>query len=403
MRVLVAPDSFGGTLGPRAAAAAIARGWQRARPDDVVTLLPLSDGGEGLLEVLERPIDERRDCEVVGPLGLPIAAAFLLGPDGRAVIETAAAAGLARVEAARRDPLVTTTWGVGELVAAALTAGARHLLIGLGGSATVDGGAGALSGLGLRLTVADGSGLRIGGGELGRVARIERGWMPGLEGVTVELLADVTTPLGAAARDFGPQKGADAAAVAVLTEALERWGAVVTRDLPGGPAPGAPGTGAAGGLAYGLAAALGAPIRAGAERVADLVGLEEGLANADVVVTGEGRLDPTSSEGKVVGFVAARARARGCPALAVVGAHAAASTGDAAAAAGLVDVEASAPQGPGLEPAVEVAAAAERLARRAGRAAAGSAPAWRYTADSGPAEDADGPEQQPEQPKGRST
>lgn len=364
MRVLVAPDSFGGTLTPREAAGAIARGWGRARPDDELDLLPLSDGGEGLLEVLERPGEVRRTLEVVGPLGTPVEATFLLGPDGRAVVESAAAAGLALVEPARRDPLVTTSWGVGQLIAAALAAGPRHLLVGLGGSATVDGGAGALSALGLRLRVEDGSGLKIGGGELGRVARIERGSAPTAVDVTIELLADVTTPLTEAAARFGPQKGADPAAVSILTEGLARWAAVVARDLPGGPEATAPGTGAAGGLGHGLAAALGAPLVPGAARVAELVGLDAALAAADVVVTGEGRLDATSAEGKVLGHVVARARASGRPVVAVVG-----SLGtrlDGPHPGRLDDLEVSAPDGPGQGPIEEVEAAAERLARRVG-------------------------------------
>jgi glycerate kinase len=357
MRVLVAPDSFGGTLGPRAAAEAIATGWRRARPADELVLLPLSDGGEGLREALARPVDVVHEVEVAGPLGLPVSATFLLGPDGRAVVESAAAAGLALVEPHRRDPLLTTTWGVGELIAAAVDAGARTILVGLGGSATVDGGAGALSGLGMRLTVEDGSGLKVGGGELGRVARVERGWLVDLAGVELELLADVTTPLTGAARRFAPQKGADAGAVARLGSALERWAEVASRDLPAAPGPDAPGTGAAGGLAFGLAAGLGAPIVAGAARVAGLVGLEDALAGAELVVTGEGRLDATTAEGKVVDHVLATAAAHGVPVVAVVGVL---EQGDDR----LVAVEASAPGGPGDDPAGEVAAAAERLAAR---------------------------------------
>jgi len=362
MRVLVAPDSFGGTLTPREAAEAIARGWRRARGGDELHLLPLSDGGEGLLEVLGRPDDVRRTSEVVGPLGTPVEAAFLLGLDGRAVVESAAATGLALVEPARRDPLVTTSWGVGQLIAAALAAGARHVLVGLGGSATVDGGAGALSALGLRLLVEDGSGLKVGGGELGRIARIEHGHASSTAGVTVELLADVTTPLVEAAARYGPQKGADAAAVAVLSEGLARWAAIVARDLPDAPEATAPRTGAAGGLGHGLAAALGARLVSGAARVAELVGLDAALTASDLVVTGEGRLDATSADGKVVSHVLARARALGRPVVAVVGTH------DAVVGVERVggpdDLEASAPDGPGPDPAEEVAAAAERLARR---------------------------------------
>ncbi|MFO7595622.1 MAG: glycerate kinase, partial [Desulfocurvibacter africanus] len=175
MRVVIAPDGFGGTLGPRDAAAAIARGWLRVRPHDEVVLAPLSDGGEGLLDVLAGPDDTWVTTEVVGPLGLPVDAAFLLRRDGTAVIESARACGLALVPPSRRSPLETTTFGVGELLLAARDAGASRVLLGLGGSATVDGGAGALTGLGYRLRVADGSGLKIGGRDLGRIDRVEPG------------------------------------------------------------------------------------------------------------------------------------------------------------------------------------------------------------------------------------
>lgn len=356
-RVVIAPDSFGGTLDPREAAEAIAAGWRRARPDDVLDLVPLSDGGEGLLEVLARPGDERRDLEVVGPLGTPVVAAYLRGPDGRAVVESARAAGLALVPRDRRDPLLTTSWGVGQLIDAALSDGATQLVVGLGGSATVDGGAGALSALGLRLTVADGSGLKVGGGELARIAAVDGGRARDAGGVRIELLADVTTGLTDAAARFGPQKGADEAAVARLVDGLARWAEVAERDLPGAPGPTEPGTGAAGGLGFGLAAALGATIVPGAARVAELVGLDQRLVAADLVVTGEGRLDATTREGKVVDHVLGLAAARGVPVVAVVGMLGTAEPR-------LTDVEASAPDGPGPDPASEVAEAAARLAAR---------------------------------------
>lgn len=364
-RVVVAPDAFGGTLAAPVAAAAIAAGWRRARPADHVTVVPMSDGGEGLLDVLARPGDTRATAEVAGPLGLPVDAAWLVTAGGDAVIESARACGLALVDAvdpARRDPMRTTSHGVGELIAAAIARGARRLTIGLGGSATVDGGAGALTGLGMRLTVADGSGLRVGGADLGRVAAVARGWAQLPDDLDVELLADVTTPLTRCAAVFGPQKGADAAAVAALTEALGVWADVAARDLPAAPSPDAPGTGAAGGLAFGLAAALGARIVPGAARVAELVGLPAAIAAADLVITGEGRLDATTLEGKVVDHVVRLAVAAGVPVVALVGSV----DGDAASALDLADVEAAAPGGPGPDPVGAVEAAAVRLATRVG-------------------------------------
>jgi glycerate 2-kinase len=367
-RVVIAPDAFGGTLSAREAAESIARGWSSVRPRDRLVVLPMSDGGEGLLDVLARPDDRWVSVEVAGPLGLPVEAAYLRRADGSAVIESARACGLALVDAvdpSRRDPMMTTSHGVGQLISAAVAAGARRLTIGLGGSATVDGGTGALIGLGLRLTVADGSGLRVGGADLGRVAAVAAGWSDLPVGLEVELLADVATPLTRCAATFGPQKGAGPEAVTALTAALAVWARVAQRDLAAAPSPDAPGTGAAGGLAFGLAAALGARIVPGAERVAGLVGLHAALEDADVVVTGEGRLDATTAEGKVVAHVAAAAARAAVVPLAVVGVDASGARDPGAAApAALADVEASAPTGPGAHAAAEVEAAAARLAAR---------------------------------------
>lgn len=304
MRVLVAPDSFGG--GPTAVevAAAVAEGWRLARPDDDVRSVPTSDGGEGLLEVLRPRLEVLHEVEVVDPLGLATTAEFGLLPDGTAVVESARACGLALVRPDHRDPLGTTTWGVGQLLDASRRAGATRVLVGLGGSATVDGGAGALSGLGLRLTVADGSGLKVFARELPRVAGAAAGWRdPAWDDLEVLLLADVTTVLADAPAAFGPQKGADAQGVAQLEAGLAALREVLERDLGADPALAtSPGSGAAGGLAHGLAAGLpAARIVDGGAVVADLLGLPDAVAAADVVVTGEGRLDATSGRGKVVG------------------------------------------------------------------------------------------------------
>ena len=235
MRVLVAPDSMGGLLGARRLAAAIARGWQRARPDDEVVQVPMSDGGEGLLDVLHRPRDTRVEVEVAGPLGHPVDAWVSLRDDGTAVVESALACGLAHLRPEQRDPLRATTYGVGQLLDAARDAGARRVLVGLGGSATVDGGAGALTGLGFRLRVADGSGLKVGAADLHRVVTIERGWAdPAWDDLEVEVLADVQTVLGDAARVFGPQKGATPPVVEQLDAALAHWADVVAAELGDG-------------------------------------------------------------------------------------------------------------------------------------------------------------------------
>lgn len=358
MKVVIAPDNFGGTLSARQAAMAIATGWGRHRADDEVVLLPLSDGGEGLLDVLAASGGRVREVEVAGPQGHPVDAPLLLRADGSAVIESAAACGLHLLPPERRTPLLATTYGVGQLLDAAREAGVRRILVGLGGSASIDGGAGALIALGYRLRMADGSGLKVGAGDLHRIARVEPGWSADWSELEVELVADVTAPLLHAAEQFGPQKGATPAQIPQLTSALAVWAAVVERDL-GAPVDlkDTPGSGAAGGLGFGLAAALGATFVAGSATIADLVGLDEALAAADLVITGEGRLDHTTSAGKVVDHVTRLARRRRIRAAAVVGQHA--GGGEL-----LDDVEASAPDGQVVDAAAEVAAAAHRLAAR---------------------------------------
>ncbi len=359
MRVVIAPDSFGGTLRADEAANAIADGWRRVRADDDLLLRPMSDGGEGLLDVVATDADVRHEVEVAGPHGHPRVVTWLQRPDGSAVIESATACGLHLIPASARTPARATTYGVGQLVAAAAAHGADPIQVGLGGSASIDGGTGALLALGYRLTIADGSGLKIGGDDLHRLAAVDRGWSRSL-GAQVELLADVTTPLAEAAIRFGPQKGAADHELEGYTEALRRVARVLERDLEVDPSIAErPGSGAAGGLGYGLMAALGATVRPGAAAVAELIGLPPAVADADLVITGEGRLDATSDQGKVVGAVHQLAEQADRPTAAVVG-----------QLAGRIDgvdpVEQAAADGPGDDPAADVATAAERLAVRFG-------------------------------------
>ncbi len=362
MKVVVAPDGFGGTLSAAEVAAAVAEGWRQVRADDEVVELPLSDGGEGLLGVVAGPGDRHLEVEVAGPRGHPVTARLLHRGEGTVVLESALACGLTLLEPDDRDPLVTTTYGVGQLLLAARDAGASRVLVGLGGSATVDGGAGALTALGYRLLVADGSGLKIGGGQLHRIDRIEPGWVPDFSDVEVVLLADVDTPLGQAAARFGPQKGADASAVRWLASGLERFAEVVERDLTDGTRlREQPGTGAAGGLGYALAAALGARFHPGAAAVGALVGLPAAVAGADLVVTGEGRLDATTTEGKVVAHVVDLARRAGTPVAAVVGALA---TPQVAVELGLRQLVQASPAGPGPDPWADAVQAGRRLAEQ---------------------------------------
>ncbi len=370
VNVVVAPDGFGGTLTATEAAGAIADGWRRSRPDDRIVSRPMSDGGEGLLAVLGAAAGDAarwHTVEVAGPLGHPVEAHLLERADGEVVIESAQACGLHLLDPATRDPLRTTTYGVGQLLDAARRIGSRRLLVGLGGSASVDGGAGALTGLGFRLRVADGSGLKIGGGELHRVARAGRGWAASFADVEVVLLADVTATLADAAPVFGPQKGASDAEVAQLDDGLRTWAGVAHRDLwTGGAPPPAewPGSGAAGGLGFGLIAGLGAQLVAGSTAVAAMIALDAALDDADVVLTGEGRLDATTTTGKVVAHVAARSRERAAdaPVLAVVGRDE--LDPGSRDGLGLHDVEPASPQGPGDDPADELADAAARIAGR---------------------------------------
>jgi glycerate 2-kinase len=318
VRVLVAPDKFRGTLTAPDAAAAIAVGWRRSRPGDDVDEVALADGGEGTLNALLDALGgERRAVTVSGPLGEPVEAAIGLasrGAERLAVVETAMACGLDLIPAERRDPLRASTFGAGELLLAAARERADEILVGVGGSATTDGGAGMAQALGARLLDAAGRQIRPGGRGLLDLAAIDlRGLDRSVASTRVVVAADVDNPLvglhGAAAV-YGPQKGASPDDVRVLESALEHLAATILRDV-GVDVRDLPGGGAAGGLGAGLVAVLGAHLRRGAEVTMDAVGFDRRLADADVVVTGEGRFDDQSLRGKVVGGViehAGRAR-----------------------------------------------------------------------------------------------
>jgi glycerate 2-kinase len=288
--VLVAPDSFKGTFTAAAVASAVGDGLREAgRPVD---LCPVADGGEGTLEAL-RPAfgGELRTTSVHGPLGRPLRASFLLSDDGRtAVVETAAASGLGLVPPRRRDPFAASTVGTGELIVAAVAAGARTVLLGVGGSATTDGGAGAIDAI------------QSAGG---------------VNGARLVVLCDVRTPFEDAARVFGPQKGADPDAVKRLEARLHRQARGMERDPRGIEM-----TGAAGGLSGGLWATFGAELVSGAAYVLDAVEFDRRMRAARAVITGEGRLDQQSLVGKLVSEIATRARQRGVPCDAVCGTRA---------------------------------------------------------------------------------
>ncbi|MCE1174104.1 MAG: glycerate kinase [Propionibacteriales bacterium] len=321
MRILIAPDSFKESMTAAEAAAAMARGVARVLPDAEVVLRPLADGGEGTLAVLAGPMAaELRTVATVDALGRPISARF--GLAGRtAIIEVAEVIGLGLIPADQRDIMRSSTAGLAALVMAALDAGADRLIFGIGGTATCEGGAGLLAGLGARLLDGDGQEVTGDPAGLGRLSRVEvAGLDPRLAQVHLEVATDVTNPLlgpDGAAPVFAPQKGARADQVPGLADGLTRWAAALhaagapdVAQLPGG--------GAAGGLGAALLA-LGAQLRSGAVLVADAVGLAEQLAAADLVLTGEGSLDAQTASGKTVSLVVTAARVHQVPVLAFAG------------------------------------------------------------------------------------
>ncbi|SHF45526.1 glycerate kinase family protein [Streptoalloteichus hindustanus] len=318
MRVLVAPDCFGGTLTARAAAHAVAEGWRAAAPADELLLRPLADGGPGFVDVLHSALGGTlRERTVTGPLGEPVRAVWL-EHEGTAYVESAQACGLHLAPADRRRPEEATSRGVGELLAAARDAGARTAVVGLGGSATTDGGAGALAALGATPVDAAGRPLPAGGGSLARCAGLAG--RPDLGGLQLVAAADVENPLlgrHGAAHVFGPQKGADDAAVRRLEAGMAHW-AEVLAAATGREVRDEPGAGAAGGLGAALLA-LGARRESGADLVRRLTGLDAAMDRADLVVTGEGSFDWQSLRGKLVTAVARGAAERGVPCLVLAG------------------------------------------------------------------------------------
>jgi glycerate kinase len=320
--VVVAPAPFKGALSAAAAARAIGAGLRLSGGVET-RLTPVADGGEGTLDALVAAArGRRRALTVPDPLGRPVEAGIGQLPGGVAVVELAQASGYERLRPEERDPEATTTLGTGELIRAALDLGARRVIVGLGGSATTDGGLGLARALGVRALDAQGRELEGRGADLARVARIDlSGRDPRIEGATLEVACDVDTPFHGprgAARVFGPQKGASPEAVerldaglATLADAVRRATGIDLQALPG--------SGAAGGAAGGLAALLGARLTPGAPLVLEAVGLAERLQGADLCVTGEGRLDETSAAGKAPVAVAAACVRAGVPCVALCG------------------------------------------------------------------------------------
>ena len=321
MRVLIAPDSFKGSLTSSEVAHALGVGWLRARPADSVILAPLADGGEGTLVAIEAAGGwRRRQAAVRDPLRRPIRASWLIRDDGaNAVVEMAEASGLSRLAAAERDPLGATSAGTGDLVIAALDAGVRDVILGIGGSATTDGGAGLLEALG--------AGIRSGAGPAGGGGlRVDLSTLdPRLAGTRLRVACDVTNPLlgaNGAAAVYGPQKGASPADVKALDERLARFADALDlasrrseRDTPG--------AGAAGGVGFALLSVSGSfaslDLVPGVDLVMEATGFDQALREADLVITGEGRIDAQTGFGKTAMGVARRAEAAGTPCIAVGG------------------------------------------------------------------------------------
>lgn len=324
LRVVIAPDKLKGSLSAPDAAEAIRKGVRKACPDANVDCAPIADGGEGTVEALVAATGGRfREVAVTGPLGVPVRARYGLLGDGRtAVIEMAAASGLVLVPPDLRDPLAASTFGTGELLRDALEQGLTRVVLGIGGSATNDGGAGLAQSLGYRLLDAEGHELPRGGGALARLDRIEAAdavaLPPDLE---VLVACDVDNPLcgprGAAAV-YGPQKGATPAMVSQLDANLARFARVIARDL-GRDVAELPGAGAAGGLGAGLVAFIGGRLERGVDLVLNAVGLGQRLQGADLCLTAEGAIDASSAFGKATVGVGRLARALGCPTIAIVG------------------------------------------------------------------------------------
>ncbi|ENO83839.1 glycerate kinase [Thauera linaloolentis] len=323
-KIVIAPDSYKESLSALEVARAVEAGFRAVFPQAEYVLVPVADGGEGTVEAMVAATGGRRlDVAVSGPLGDSVPAFYGLTGDGAtAVIEMAAASGLMLVPPAQRDPLRTTSRGTGELIRAALDAGARHFILGIGGSATNDGGAGMVQALGARLLDADGRELPPGGGALGELARIDVSALdPRLAACRIEVACDVDNPLtgprGASAV-FGPQKGATAAGVRILDDNLARFARIVERDL-GVAVDRVPGAGAAGGMGAAMLAFFGAELKPGIEIVTAAVELDRHVRDADLVVTGEGRIDFQTIHGKTPIGVARVAKRHGKPVIGIAG------------------------------------------------------------------------------------
>lgn len=324
MRVVIAPDSFKESIGAHAAAEAIAEGFLRVCPKAQTQLFPMADGGEGTLDaILSSSKGKKQSTRVTAPLGNSVDAQWALyGAPPTAVIEMAEASGLHLVSPDQRDPWVTSSRGCGELIKAALDAGCRHFLIGIGGSATNDGGMGALSALGFRFLDASGSPVGPGARGLSQLASIDLSTKdPRLDECQFDIATDVKNPLTGphgASHIYASQKGAKAEELDVLDKALAHFADSIAATIGRDPRN-EEGAGAAGGIGAGFSAFLGAKLRPGAELIAQMLGLEHAMSQADLVITGEGQINAQSSYGKVIVTVAQEAKKSNVPVIALAG------------------------------------------------------------------------------------
>lgn len=367
-RVVVACDKFKGSLTSAEANAAVSRGLRVARPGLAVTEVAVADGGDGFVDAAVALGFERVSVTVSGPTGEPVVTSYAVN-DGTAVVELADACGLVRLPGGEPAPLTASSRGLGEVIAAALGAGAREIVVGVGGSASNDGGTGVLSALGVRFLDASGESLPDGGGALGQLAAVDlTGLDRRLGDARIMLASDVANPLlgpDGAAAVYGPQKGATPAQVSSLDAGLAVLAGLVS-EATGRDRSSDPGAGAAGGVGFAALAVLGAEMRPGIEVVLDLADFAGTVAGADLVVTGEGSLDEQSLHGKTPIGVASRATRAGVPVVAVCGRRA--LDDDVARAHGIDTIHALTDLEPDVEKCQRNAAALlTELATRVGR------------------------------------
>jgi glycerate kinase len=324
MKIVVAPDSFKGSLTAIEVSVAIEQGIREVFPEAEVIKIPMADGGEGTVQCLVNATGGKiLEEKVIGPLGDEVLAFYgILGDRKTAIVEMAAASGLTLVPENKRNPLITTTYGTGQLIKAVLNQGCRKMIIGIGGSATNDGGAGMVQALGVKLLDQEGKEVGFGGGELKKIVKIDISCMDNrLSDTKVLVASDVNNPLcgpQGASRIYGPQKGATPEIIEELDKSLSYFAELIKRDL-NKEVKDIPGAGAAGGLGAGLMAFLNAELRSGIEIIIEIVKIEQIIRESDLLITGEGRIDAQSVFGKVPFGLGKMAKKYNVPVIAIVG------------------------------------------------------------------------------------